>query len=108
MAKKAPPVRKIPERKCVGCQQMKAKRALLRIVRTPEGEVDIDLTGKRNGRGAYLCIDQRCLQQARKSRALERALDSALPEEIYQRIAASIDRREFEMTVLRGGTLKKS
>ena len=75
--------RKIPQRQCVGCREMKDKKALLRIVKTPEGEILLDSTGKKSGRGAYVCPDQECLKIARKSRALERAFDTAIPAEVY-------------------------
>ena len=75
--------RKIPQRQCVGCREMKDKKALLRIVKTPEGEILLDSTGKRSGRGAYVCPDPECLKIARKSRALERAFDTAIPAEVY-------------------------
>ena len=75
--------RKIPQRQCVGCREMKDKKALLRIVKTPEGEILLDSTGKRSGRGAYVCPDPECLKKARKSRALERAFDAAIPAEVY-------------------------
>ena len=71
-------VKKIPQRQCVGCREMKDKKALLRIVRTPEGEILLDSTGKKSGRGAYVCPDPECLKKARKSRALERAFDNTL------------------------------
>lgn len=75
--------RKIPQRQCVGCREMKDKKALLRIVKTPEGEILLDSTGKRSGRGAYVCPDPECLKKARKSRALERAFDTSIPAEVY-------------------------
>lgn len=75
--------RKIPQRQCVGCREMKDKKALLRIVKTPEGEILLDSTGKKSGRGAYVCPDPECLKKARKSRALERAFDIAIPAEVY-------------------------
>ena len=65
--------RKIPQRQCVGCREMKEKKALLRIVRTPEGQILLDGTGKKSGRGAYVCPDPACLKKARKNRSLERA-----------------------------------
>ena len=84
----------IPQRQCVGCREMKEKKALLRIVRTPEGEILLDSTGKKSGRGAYVCPDPACLKKARKNRSLERAFDTAIPPEVYdaleaQRIAIS-------------------
>ena len=75
--------RKIPQRQCVGCREMKDKKALLRIVKTPEGEILLDSTGKKSGRGAYVCPDPECLKKARKSRPLERAFDTAIPAEVY-------------------------
>ncbi len=75
--------RKIPQRQCVGCREMKDKKALLRIVKTPEGEILLDSTGKKSGRGAYVCPDPECLKKARKCRALERAFDTAIPAEVY-------------------------
>ena len=75
--------RKIPQRQCVGCREMRDKKALLRIVKTPEGAILLDTTGKKSGRGAYVCPDPECLKKARKSRALERALETAIPAEIY-------------------------
>lgn len=75
--------RKIPQRQCVGCREMKDKRVLLRIVRTPEGEILLDSTGKKSGRGTYVCPDPECLKKARRSKALERAFDTAIPPEVY-------------------------
>lgn len=75
--------RKIPQRQCVGCREIKDKRVLLRIVRTPEGEILLDSTGKKSGRGAYVCPDPECLKKARRSKALERAFDTAIPPEVY-------------------------
>lgn len=77
-------VRNIPQRQCVGCREMKDKAALLRVVRTPEGAVCLDFSGRQNGRGAYVCCDAACLKRARKSRALERALSAAIAPEVYE------------------------
>ena len=88
--------RKIPQRQCVGCREMKEKKALLRIVRTPEGQilldgtVSLDFGGKKPGRGAYVCHDVACLQKARKTRALERAFDTAIPPEVYDAMEAEL------------------
>ena len=84
-------VRKIPQRQCVGCRTMKDKKALIRIVKTPEGEIVLDTTGKKSGRGAYVCPDPECLKRARKSRALERVLEVAIPEEIYDGLQAQME-----------------
>lgn len=77
-------VRKVPLRKCVGCQEMKPKAELTRVVRTPEGDIVLDSTGKRNGRGAYLCPSEACLNVVVKRKALERALKAAIPQEIHE------------------------
>lgn len=75
--------RKIPQRQCVGCRTMYDKRDLLRVVKTPEGEIALDATGKKSGRGAYVCRSTECLKKAQKSKALERALEVTIPEEVY-------------------------
>ncbi len=75
--------KKIPLRQCVGCREMKPKPELIRVVKSPEGEVSLDFKGKKPGRGAYVCPDPECLKKARKSRALERAFSAALPDEVY-------------------------
>jgi len=75
--------KKIPMRQCVGCREMKMKKELVRVVRSPEGAITLDFRGKAPGRGAYLCPSAECLKKARKSKALERSLDCAVPPEIY-------------------------
>ena len=75
--------RKIPQRQCVGCREMKNKKDLIRAVRSPEGTVSLDFVGKKPGRGAYVCPEIACLAKARKSRALERAFEMAIPAEVY-------------------------
>jgi predicted RNA-binding protein YlxR (DUF448 family) len=75
--------RKVPLRKCIGCQEMLGKKTLIRIVRTPEGEVSVDVTGKKPGRGAYLCGSLDCFRQTRKARGLERALNTSVSSELY-------------------------
>lgn len=77
-------VKKQPERTCIGCGQKREKRELIRIVRTPEGEFLVDATGKRNGRGAYLCPSQDCLERAWKTRGLDRSFGMAVPRNIYE------------------------
>ena len=76
--------KKIPLRQCLGCREHKPKKELIRVVRSPEGEVSLDFKGKLPGRGAYVCPLADCLSKARKSRALERAFDTALPPEVYE------------------------
>lgn len=75
--------KKIPLRQCMGCREMKPKRELIRVVKSPEGEVSLDFKGKKPGRGAYLCPNPACLARARKSKALERAFSAPLPDEVY-------------------------
>lgn len=81
-----PAEKKYPQRKCVGCGEMKDKRELVRIVRSPEGEISLDLTGRKNGRGAYVCRSLTCLQKAHKARRAERSLSCDIPEEVYDRM----------------------
>ncbi len=83
-------VKKIPQRQCVGCRTMKDKKALLRVVRTPEGQIVLDATGKKSGRGAYVCPDMACLKKARKSRALERAFALEIPDAVYDALEAQM------------------
>ncbi|MCR5149640.1 MAG: YlxR family protein [Clostridiales bacterium] len=75
-----------PLRKCTGCNQMKPKQELVRVVRSPEGEVSLDLTGKKPGRGAYVCRSEECLKKARKAKRLERAFVMAISDEIYEKM----------------------
>ena len=78
--------KKIPMRQCVSCREMKAKKELVRVVRSPEGEISLDFRGKAPGRGAYVCPQAECLRRAIKSRALERGLDCQIPQEIYDQL----------------------
>ena len=88
--------KRIPMRQCLGCREMKPKRELIRVVRSPEGEISLDFKGKSPGRGAYVCPRADCLKKAVKARAIERALNTAIPAEIYERL-------EREMEVGNGG-----
>lgn len=83
--------KKIPIRQCLGCRENKPKKELIRVVRSPEGEIALDFRGKRNGRGAYICPDPACLKKAIKARALERALETQIPEEIYAQLTAQME-----------------
>ncbi|MBO4948399.1 MAG: YlxR family protein [Peptococcaceae bacterium] len=76
--------KKIPQRTCMACQEKKDKRDLVRIVRSPEGEISVDLTGKKPGRGAYICPNLECLNKVIKSKRLERSLETAISQEIYE------------------------
>lgn len=82
--------KKIPLRKCTGCGEMKPKKELVRIVRSPEGEIRLDTTGKMNGRGAYVCPDAQCLQKAKKGRRLDKAFECNVPAEIYERLETEL------------------
>ncbi len=75
--------KKVPLRRCVGCNEQKTKKELVRVIRTPEGEILLDESGKANGRGVYLCPKKSCLQMARKAKRLERNLKVAIPDEIW-------------------------
>ncbi|MBQ9113067.1 MAG: YlxR family protein [Clostridia bacterium] len=89
MEQRAKP-RKIPERQCLGCNSHRPKKELLRVVRTPEGEILLDFTGKRSGRGAYICRDVECLKKARKSGRIGRSLDVTVPEEVFDRMESEL------------------
>lgn len=82
--------KKIPLRQCLGCNERKAKKELLRVVRTPEGEIVLDFTGKRSGRGAYICQDIKCLKKARKSRRIDKSLECEIPDEVYDRMEGEL------------------
>lgn len=83
--------KKIPLRRCVGCNESKPKKELVRIVKSKEGEIAVDLTGKANGRGAYICRDSECLKKAIKSKRVERALETQIPDEVYERLIEEIE-----------------
>lgn len=83
--------KKIPMRMCTACREMKPKRELVRIVKTPEGEIRLDLTGKLNGRGAYICKSVDCLKKAEKTGALSRAFSCQVSPEIYQQLAQELE-----------------
>ena len=83
--------KKIPMRQCLGCREMKPKKELIRVVRTPEGEISLDFRGKANGRGAYVCPDPACLKKAIRAKALERAFETSIPEEIYAQLTAQME-----------------
>ena len=83
--------KKIPMRQCLGCREMKPKKELIRVVRSPEGEISLDFKGKASGRGAYVCPDPRCLKKAIKARALERDFSAQIPQEIYERLESQME-----------------
>lgn len=84
----------IPMRKCVGCGEMKPKKELIRIVRSPEGDISADVTGKKSGRGAYICPDPECLKKAEKGRRLERAFECVVSPDVYASLAAALQATE--------------
>lgn len=84
------PRKKIPERKCVGCQNSFPKKDLLRVVRSPEGEISIDFTGKKSGRGAYICKNEVCFKKAKKTGILKRSLECEITDEIYDELEKEI------------------
>lgn len=92
--KKAMTNKKIPMRQCVGCGEMKEKRELIRVLKIAENEIVLDETGKKNGRGAYLCKSAECFKKAKKSKGLERSLKTAIPEEIYEKLQEEMERIE--------------
>ncbi len=92
--------KKIPMRMCVGCREMKEKKSLIRVVRSPEGDVSLDPTGKKSGRGAYVCRDPECLKRAIKQRQLERQLDAALSPETAEALRQELETLTGEDTVI--------
>ena len=83
--------KKIPQRQCMGCRERKAKKELIRVVRTPEGAVCLDFSGKLNGRGSYICPNPECLKKARKAKSLDRSLEVTIPEEVYDRLEKEME-----------------
>lgn len=81
----------IPLRKCLGCDEMLGKKGMLRVVKTKEGDISIDETGKKNGRGAYICSDIECFNKAHKKHSLERSLKCSISEEIYEKLRQEIE-----------------
>lgn len=86
--------KKTPMRQCVGCNEMKNKKEMMRVLRISDGSVELDTTGKKNGRGAYLCMTKECLMKARKNKGLERSFKMKIPDELYENME-----REFEENV---------
>lgn len=86
--------RKIPLRKCVGCNEQKNKKELIRIVKNKEGEINIDFTGKAHGRGAYICPNEECLKSAQKKKSLNRAFQQEVPMDIYERLIEELNNNE--------------
>ncbi|MCI5868240.1 MAG: YlxR family protein [Dorea sp.] len=83
-------------RKCVGCQEMKSKKEMIRVIRTSQGEFLLDATGRKNGRGAYLCPSKECLEKAVKNKGLERSFKQAIPKEVYEALEKEMELLESE------------
>ncbi|POP32063.1 DUF448 domain-containing protein [Lactonifactor longoviformis] len=84
-------VRKVPVRKCIGCGEMKSKKEMMRVLKTTEDEIVLDATGKKNGRGAYLCFSRDCLEKAQKNKGLERSLKMGIPKEVYESLKKELE-----------------
>ena len=87
-------VKKIPMRMCVGCREMKPKKELVRVVKTPDDQVLLDLTGRVNGRGAYICPDAACFKIARKAKRIEKSFQMQIPEEVYDMMEEELNKHE--------------
>ncbi len=88
-------VKKIPARQCIGCGEMKQKKEMIRVIKTPEENIIIDATGKKNGRGAYICKSSECLLKAVKSKGLERSLKVSIPREVYEELERELSGLEL-------------
>lgn len=87
-------VKKVPLRKCTGCGEMKNKKEMLRVLKTTEGDIVLDVTGRKNGRGAYLCQSRECFEKAAKSKGLERSLKCSIPQEVIESLKKEMDHLE--------------
>jgi len=88
--------KKIPMRKCVGCQEMKSKKEMMRVLKTSEDTFELDATGKKNGRGAYLCFSKECFEKAVKNKGLERSFKQEIPKEVYEKLEKEMNALEIE------------
>lgn len=88
--------KKIPLRQCVGCGEMKSKKSMMRVLKTAENEICLDITGKKNGRGAYVCKSGECLLKARKNKSLERSFKMSIPNEVYDTLEREFENLEAE------------
>lgn len=87
-------VKKIPMRMCLGCGEMKPKKELIRAVKSPEGEISLDLSGKKSGRGAYICRDINCLKLARKAKRFEKSFECRISDEVYDTMERELNERQ--------------
>ena len=92
--------KKIPMRKCVGCQEMKSKKEMMRVLKTSEDTFELDATGKKNGRGAYLCFSKECFEKAVKNKGLERSFKQAIPKEVYEKLEKEMNALEIEESII--------
>lgn len=88
--------KKVPLRQCVGCSEMKGKKDMMRVLKTAEGDICLDVTGKKNGRGAYLCKSRECLRLARRNKGLERSFKMSIPNEVYDALEKEFDNLDAE------------
>ena len=88
--------KKVPMRKCVGCQEMKSKKEMMRVLKTSEDTFELDATGKKNGRGAYLCFSKECFEKAVKNKGLERSFKQAIPKEVYEKLEKEMNALEIK------------
>ena len=88
------PAKKVPMRMCIGCKEHKAKKELIRVVKSPDGEISIDFHGKKSGRGAYVCNNMACLEKAVKTRQLERAFSCPIPQEVFDKLREELENGE--------------
>ena len=84
-------MKKVPLRQCIGCQEMKSKKEMIRVIKTAEDEIMLDATGLKNGRGAYLCPSMECLKKAVKGKGLERSFKMAIPKEVYETLEKEME-----------------
>ena len=89
-------MKKVPMRKCVGCQEMKSKKEMIRVLKTSENTFELDRTGKKNGRGAYVCCSKECLEKAMKNKGLERSFKQAIPKDVYETLKKEMEVLETE------------
>ena len=87
-------MKKVPLRQCIGCQEMKSKKEMIRVIKTAEDEIMLDATGRKNGRGAYLCPSMECLKKAVKGKGLERSFKMAIPKEVYETLEKEMEHLE--------------
>lgn len=86
--------KKIPMRQCIGCGEMKSKKEMMRVLKDADGNITLDVTGRKNGRGAYLCISGDCLKKARKNKGLERSFKMSIPEQVYENLEKEFQERD--------------